>query len=328
MAKLSEVEDFDRYLGTYFRVGFYGKRFGERNGVEFIYKKPKITLLAEVSVELKELYSKQLGVPVRTLPDSGPVDRAALDPNDCVLQVTFVKPFFTPEEEKARVTFIERNSSITKFTFSTPFTKEGRGQTADLAEQYKLVTVLHVTEPFPFLTTAQRVVRREETTLSPIRAAVEDVEVRTEQILEVVNQEARHSRSSLYKTLTGILAGSVSPQVNAGAAQIARAFLARREGDPLPDAEMLREQRNLRSGLRSFLAACDKGIDLNRELTKTLSEVERRFHQTLETNYRELCAAIEPLLREPRTERKAKNLKTRFSTDSGASDGGSAPAPL
>ena len=36
-------------MGTYFRVGFYGSRFGDIDGEEFIYNEPAITKLPEIS---------------------------------------------------------------------------------------------------------------------------------------------------------------------------------------------------------------------------------------------------------------------------------------
>ena len=40
-------------MGTYFRVGFYGSRFGDIDGEEFIYKEPAITKLPEISHRLQ-----------------------------------------------------------------------------------------------------------------------------------------------------------------------------------------------------------------------------------------------------------------------------------
>ena len=40
-------------MGTYFRVGFYGARFGDIDGEEFIYKEPAITKLPEISHRLQ-----------------------------------------------------------------------------------------------------------------------------------------------------------------------------------------------------------------------------------------------------------------------------------
>lgn len=40
-------------FGTYFRVGFYGHKFGDLDGEEFVYKEPAITKLAEISHRLE-----------------------------------------------------------------------------------------------------------------------------------------------------------------------------------------------------------------------------------------------------------------------------------
>jgi len=40
-------------FGTYFRVGFYGHKFGDLDGEEFVYKEPSITKLPEISHRLE-----------------------------------------------------------------------------------------------------------------------------------------------------------------------------------------------------------------------------------------------------------------------------------
>lgn len=40
-------------FGTYFRVGFYGSRFGDLDEQEFVYKEPAITKLPEISHRLE-----------------------------------------------------------------------------------------------------------------------------------------------------------------------------------------------------------------------------------------------------------------------------------
>jgi hypothetical protein len=66
-AKLVVAErDQSRMLGTYYRVGFFGRKFGQKiDGREFVYKMPRITRLMEITADLKTLYSNQLGVPVK-----------------------------------------------------------------------------------------------------------------------------------------------------------------------------------------------------------------------------------------------------------------------
>lgn len=50
---LSCSQDGKRMFGTYFRVGFYGSKFGDLDEQEFVYKEPAITKLAEISHRLE-----------------------------------------------------------------------------------------------------------------------------------------------------------------------------------------------------------------------------------------------------------------------------------
>lgn len=46
-------------FGTYFRVGFYGSKFGDLDREEFIYKEPTLTKLPEIfsRLEVRMLFS-------------------------------------------------------------------------------------------------------------------------------------------------------------------------------------------------------------------------------------------------------------------------------
>lgn len=48
-----EQQHGKRMFGTYFRVGFYGPKFGDLDGEEFIYKEPTLTKLPEISHRLE-----------------------------------------------------------------------------------------------------------------------------------------------------------------------------------------------------------------------------------------------------------------------------------
>ena len=45
--------DGKRVFWSHFRVGFYGFKFGDLNGEEFLYKEPALTKLAEISNRLE-----------------------------------------------------------------------------------------------------------------------------------------------------------------------------------------------------------------------------------------------------------------------------------
>uniref|UniRef100_A0A6B0VH54 Putative ph domain-containing protein n=1 Tax=Ixodes ricinus TaxID=34613 RepID=A0A6B0VH54_IXORI len=75
-----------RVFGTYFRVGFYGPRFGDLDGEEFIYKEPTLTKLPEISHRLESFYSERFGSDyVEVIKDSNMVDVSRLHPEKVVL---------------------------------------------------------------------------------------------------------------------------------------------------------------------------------------------------------------------------------------------------
>ncbi|KAF0308537.1 Dedicator of cytokinesis protein 7 [Amphibalanus amphitrite] len=45
--------DGKRMFWSHFRVGFYGLKFGDLDGQEFVYKEPALTKLAEISSRLE-----------------------------------------------------------------------------------------------------------------------------------------------------------------------------------------------------------------------------------------------------------------------------------
>ncbi|CAF4213473.1 unnamed protein product, partial [Rotaria sp. Silwood2] len=74
------VQGNKRLFGTYFRVGFYGTKFDELDGQEFIYKEPGITKLAEIASRLESFYIDKFGkTQVEMIKDSNDVNRASLD---------------------------------------------------------------------------------------------------------------------------------------------------------------------------------------------------------------------------------------------------------
>lgn len=65
-----------RVFGTYFRVGFYGSKFGDLNGEEFIYKEPTLTKLPEIFSRL-EVGNKRFEIHICYISDIITVDYAA-----------------------------------------------------------------------------------------------------------------------------------------------------------------------------------------------------------------------------------------------------------
>merc|ERR1719412_3277888 len=84
-----------RVFGTYFRVGFYGQRFGDLDGEEFIYKEPALTKLPEIACRLETFYGNKFGQDnLIIIKDSKQVELSKLNSDKAYIQVTFAEPYF------------------------------------------------------------------------------------------------------------------------------------------------------------------------------------------------------------------------------------------
>uniref|UniRef100_A0A665V7C9 Dedicator of cytokinesis 6 n=1 Tax=Echeneis naucrates TaxID=173247 RepID=A0A665V7C9_ECHNA len=198
-----------RMFGTYFRVGFYGCRFGDLDEQEFVYKEPSITKLAEISHRLEEFYSERFGDEVvEIIKDSNPVDKHKLDANKAYLQITYVEPHFDTYELKERITYFDKNYNLRTFMYCTPFTLDGRAH-GDLCEQYKRKTILTTSHAFPYIKTRINVIHKEEIILVPMEVAIEDMQKKTQELAFATNQDPADS-----KMLQMVLQGCVGTTVN------------------------------------------------------------------------------------------------------------------
>ena len=192
-------------FGSYYRVGFYGARFEELDGREFIYKEPKITKLVEVKERLVELYELRFGVgTVEVLSASKLVDRKQLDGSRLYIQLTSVEPHFDSKELKQRRTPYFRMNGLSAFIFDVPFTMTGDIHAASVAEQYKRKTILRVSHNFPYMTTRLPVVKKDEIELTPIENSTEAIEART----AAIKAESRSEAPNL-KVLQPLIQGSL-----------------------------------------------------------------------------------------------------------------------
>eukprot|EP01027_Heterolobosea_sp_BB2_P014815 GEZU01021252.1.p1 GENE.GEZU01021252.1~~GEZU01021252.1.p1 ORF type:complete len:863 (-),score=281.91 GEZU01021252.1:19-2607(-) len=197
-----------RLYGSFYRVGFYGPKLPEDlRGVEFIYKMPKITRLAEIKAYLESHFVPKYGEgKVQMIRESVTVDEKTLDP-DCIhIQITSVKPYFTAEESKSRVTYFESNTNLQEFIFETAFTVTG-AKAASLAEQCKRKTILTVERPLPYMKTRLRVVSKKEIILEPVYNAIEIIESSNTRIANAISCEPLN-----INTLQMALQGALVPR--------------------------------------------------------------------------------------------------------------------
>ncbi|KAG8441371.1 hypothetical protein GDO86_006923 [Hymenochirus boettgeri] len=272
-----------RMFGTYFRVGFYGSKFGDLDEQEFVYKEPSITKLAEISHRLEEFYSERFGEgTVQVVKDSNHVDKSKLDPNKAYVQITYVEPFFDTYELKDRVTYFDKNYNLRTFLFCTPFTLDGRAH-GDLHEQYKRKTVLTTSHAFPYIKTRVNVLHREEVVLIPVEVAIEDMQKKTQELAFATHQDPADA-----KMLQMVLQGCVGTTVNQGPLEVAQVFLSEIPKDP----RLYRLHNKLRLCFRDFTKRCEDALKKNKTL---IGPDQREYHRELERNYQRLREALAPL---------------------------------
>ncbi|KAB1279725.1 Dedicator of cytokinesis protein 8 [Camelus dromedarius] len=262
-----------RMFGTYFRVGFYGSKFGDLDEQEFVYKEPAITKLPEISHRLEGFYGQCFGAEfVEVIKDSAPVDKTKLDPNKAYIQITFVEPYFDEYEMKDRLTYFEKNFNLRRFMYTTPFTLEGRPR-GELHEQYRRNTVLTTMHAFPYIKTRISVIQKEEFVLTPIEVAIEDMKKKTLQLAVAINQEPPDA-----KMLQMVLQGSVGATVNQGPLEVAQVFLAEIPADP----KLYRHHNK-----------CGEAVEKNKRLITT---DQREYQQELKKNYNKLKESLRPMI--------------------------------
>ncbi|GAB1288661.1 Dedicator of cytokinesis protein 7 [Apodemus speciosus] len=277
-------EDGKRMFGTYFRVGFYGTKFGDLDEQEFVYKEPAITKLAEISHRLEGFYGERFGEDVlEVIKDSNPVDKCKLDPNKAYIQITYVEPFFDTYEMKDRITYFDKNYNLRRFMYCTPFTLDGRAH-GELHEQFKRKTILTTSHAFPYIKTRVNVTHKEEIILTPIEVAIEDMQKKTQELAFATHQDPADP-----KMLQMVLQGSVGTTVNQGPLEVAQVFLSEIPGDP----KLFRHHNKLRLCFKDFTKRCEDALRKNKSL---IGPDQKEYQRELERNYHRLKEALQPLI--------------------------------
>ena len=210
-----------RLFGTYFRVGFYGDKFEDLNGEEFIYKEPGITKLAEIAHRLENFYSQKFGQGcVEIMKDSNNVDKNNLNlATKAYIQITYVEPYFDRWEMQKCESVFDKNYSLKRFIYATPFTLDGKAH-GPLNQQYKRKTILTTERAFPYVKTRIKVIDKQQVILGPVEVAIEDLQKKIDELKNATLQEPADP-----KILQMVLQGCVGTTVNQGPLEMALTFL-------------------------------------------------------------------------------------------------------
>ncbi|XP_063891201.1 dedicator of cytokinesis protein 7 [Helicoverpa armigera] len=274
-----------RVFGTYFRVSFYGARFGDLDNEEFIYKEHALTKLPEIFSRLENFYGARFGADnVVIIKDSNIVDVSTLDPDKAYIQITYVEPYFEPHELRKRVTHYEKNYNIKRFMYATPFTVGGRAH-GDIAEQCKRKTILTAAHHFPYVKTRIQVVQRTQIILTPIEVAIEDIQKKINELAAATSQEPADP-----KMLQMVVQGCIGTTVNQGPLELAQVFLAPvAEGTQPPT----RLTNKLRLAFKDFSKKCHDALRKNKNL---IGSDQREYQRELERNFTRFTERLAPLV--------------------------------
>jgi hypothetical protein len=123
--------DTGSLLGHYFRVGFYGRKFGENDGGTLVYREKNLTHLCGLTARLQKEIEQLHGQPIELIKEAGRVDVSKLDPEVLYVQLT---SYFD------RQSWSRRAISTTKSRRSTSTHRSRRG----LDQQWLRRTLLTV----------------------------------------------------------------------------------------------------------------------------------------------------------------------------------------
>jgi len=218
---VEENQTKQKLYSNYYRVAFYGDKFGEFNETEWVYKENNTVRLSEISERLKSQYIEKFGYDkVFILPNTKSIVKSELDSSCVYLQIISLDIYFSSEELEHRETLFEQNFSINKFIFETPFTKGEKAQSSDISEQFKRKTILITEGFFPHLKKRFKVIEKSEIILTPIETSMEIIERKTISLKSELSTATPN-----IKSLQMGLQGSLLMQVNAGPLEVCRVFL-------------------------------------------------------------------------------------------------------
>ncbi|KAG0487870.1 hypothetical protein HPP92_006681 [Vanilla planifolia] len=280
---------------TYYRVGFYGERFGKLNRKEYVYREPRDVRLGDIMEKLSHIYESRMdgSHTLHIIPDSRQVNADDLQPGICYLQITAVDPVMEDEDlgsRRERIFSLStggvRGRVFDRFLFDTPFTKNGKSQ-GGLEDQWKRRTVLQTEGSFPALVNRLLVVKSESLEFSPVENAIGMIETRTAALRNELEEPRSSEGDQLprLQSLQRILQGSVAVQVNSGVLSVCTAFLS---GEP---ATRLRSQelQQLIAALLEFMAVCKRAIRVHFRL---IGEEDQDFHTQLVNGFQSLTAEL------------------------------------
>jgi len=248
-----------RFWGTYYKVTHFGKEFKELNGVEFVYKFPKITRLPE-AIQVFEKYYTNINFCRES--DNLTALKDSVDQKSILISTIepSVKDILDP---------------ITDFVMEIPYYKEGGKQEMD--NQYKRRVFVKVEHGFPYLLTRLKVTSKKEVIVTPIECAIELIQSIILKYQVILASETPNV-NSMQMTMTGTLI----PSVHEGLSVIIKTFFV--TGFKKEHQTMLKKE------IQSFLDLANKALIYHKAL-----EEYAKLHEQFEGGYQKLTNLVKEI---------------------------------
>ncbi|KAM6570698.1 hypothetical protein CsatB_018683 [Cannabis sativa] len=280
---------------TYYRVGFYGDRFGKLDRKEYVCREPRDVRLGDMMKKLSRIYESRMdgNHTLHIISDSRQVKANELQPGVCYLQITAVDAVSEDEDLASRrerifslSTASVRDGVFDRFLFDTPFTKNGKTQ-GGLKDQWKRRTVLQTEGSFPALVNRLLVTKSELLEFSPVEIAIGMIETRTAALRNELDKPrgSEEHRLPRLRSLQRILQGSMAVQVNSGVLSVCTAFLS---GEPTTKLQS-EELEQLSAAVLEFKTVCERAIGVHFRL---IGEEDQEFHTQLVNGFQSLTAEL------------------------------------
>jgi hypothetical protein len=291
----------ERLYPVYFRVAFFGTKWQEQNGKEYIYKKTARWNLSTFKKQLEDQFKSKFDPgELVVLSTNEAINPAKLDATKSYIQMTGVTPYFEADEIDDRVTKPEQNFRVHQFLFETGYSDDGSGGTTnqlsdDLSRQRKKKTIFVTSHMFPHIFNRLEIISKREILLSPIENAIELLKGQVGKL-----RQELESFPTRVKSLQQVIQGSVVPMVNPGPLKILEIFLS---------AGVFRDKKysspsilELMDVMDKFVKMCGFAIKLNKSL---IDETQIKFQQMVEKFYGEMSDKVRVAIDTLRVEHKA-----------------------
>eukprot|EP01126_Amoeba_proteus_P053728 TRINITY_DN6568_c0_g1_i4.p1 TRINITY_DN6568_c0_g1~~TRINITY_DN6568_c0_g1_i4.p1 ORF type:complete len:639 (-),score=124.51 TRINITY_DN6568_c0_g1_i4:96-2012(-) len=281
------IQAESRMFYNFYRVGFYGKRFGmEFNQKQYIYCVPPSERLGDLTARLLADYSLDLDYEIKTLPNK-PIEELVLDSEGHYLQIISVDalpPQCLMHGFKKEFTTFEKQFGTREFGIQVPFNPDGGPPSDDVEKQWKIRTIFSIGRAFPATQSRFLVIETRTEIVEPIDSAIDLLSSRIDTIKKELGQIPPNT-----KTLQIVLQGSIMLQVNVGPIGICKVFLNKAsEYDPKKIAK-------LRAVLEEFLKKCKFALAFNKSL---LSEQPGGLDPQMQAHHNAMTEALDRVMAE------------------------------